>query len=194
MRKIWVVFIALIVVIGTAVIFGRYPFPVVQPPELGDGPITLRVVRAINDRFNSLTEEEFESVLDQTVRSVRYHFGLEVRFERGDDYTIAELFQLIPEPAEELALSLSYTPPLSGVSPEELISSIAIQIENGRVSTANILRFLEASIPGASRMGTKDLAESVAKIWLDGLRAWHGLVAKDGDRVIDSTNYHQYAM
>ena len=43
-------------------------------------------------------------------------------------------------------------------------------------------------------MGTKDLAESVAKIWLDGLRAWHGLVAKDGDRVIDSTNYHQYAM
>ena len=144
MRKIWVVFIALIVVIGTAVIFGRDPFPVVQPPELGDGPITLRVVRAINDRFNSLTEEEFESVLDQTVRSVRYHFGLEVRFERGDDYTIAELFQLIPEPAEELALSLSYTPPLSGVSPEELISSIAIQIENGRVSTANILRFLEA--------------------------------------------------
>ena len=110
MRKIWVLFIALIVVIGTAVIFGRYPFPVVQPPDLGDGPITLRVVRAINDRFNSLTEEEFESVLDQTVRSVRYHFGLEVRFERGDDYTIAELFQLIPEPAEELALSLSYTP------------------------------------------------------------------------------------
>ena len=71
MRKMWVVFIALIVVIGTAVIFGRDPFPVVQPPELGDGPFTLRVVRAINDRFNSLTEEEFESVLDQTVRSVR---------------------------------------------------------------------------------------------------------------------------
>ena len=70
----------------------------VQPPDLGNEPITLPLVnRRFYDRFNALTEAQFESVLDQTVRSpLLQPIGLEVRFELGDDYTMAEHFLLIP--------------------------------------------------------------------------------------------------
>ena len=77
------------------------PFPVVPLPELGDGPIALRVVRALNDRWSMLSEPEFEEVLNQTVDLVDFHFGLEVRFERGADYDIWELMDLIPTPAKD---------------------------------------------------------------------------------------------
>ena len=52
------------------------PFPAVPLPELGEGPITLRVVRAINPRFNALSDAEITDVLDQTAVMVQDHFGL----------------------------------------------------------------------------------------------------------------------
>ena len=69
----------------------RDEFPPVPLPELGDGPVTLTVVRALNSRFSALSEPEFLEVLDQTSVLVWDHFGLEVQFKRGEDYTVEEL-------------------------------------------------------------------------------------------------------
>ena len=125
------------------------PFPAVPLPELGDGPITLRVVRAMNPRFNALSDAEFADVLVQTAVMVQDHFGLEMRFERGENFAIAELFELIPEPVEEVALSFRYTLLPPGVAPLELVDSVESQIENGRNSPEDVARFVQPLIPNA---------------------------------------------
>lgn len=112
--------LAVAVAIGFFAIPEPDPFPVVPLPELGDGPITLTVVRALNPRFDALSEDEFEAVLDQTARLVRDHFGLEVRFERGEDYGISDLFDLIPPAAEEFAKSQIYPLPHPNQGPEPI--------------------------------------------------------------------------
>ena len=59
----------------------------------------------MNPRLNALSDAEFADVLVQTAVMVQDHFGLEMRFERGENFAITELFELIPEPVEEVALS-----------------------------------------------------------------------------------------
>lgn len=66
MRKIAVVLaVVAAVAIGIIAYPEPDPFPAVPLPELGDGPITLRVVRALSDRWSKLSEPEFEEVLAQ---------------------------------------------------------------------------------------------------------------------------------
>lgn len=170
------------------------PFPAVPLPELGDGPITLRVVRAMNPRFNALSDAEFADVLVQTAVMVQDHFGLEMRFERGENFAIAELFELIPEPVEEVALSFRYTLLPPGVAPLELVDSVESQIENGRNSPEDVARFVQPLIPNAQGLEIEQLAGAITQIWLHDLRRWRSHRAEDGDRVIDSANYHQIAL
>ena len=75
------------------------PFPAVPLPELGEGPITLRVARAINPRFPLLTEDEFAQATQTAGMVILDQFGLDVRFERGDDYTVDDLLLLTPKAA-----------------------------------------------------------------------------------------------
>ncbi len=181
-------------IIGLSACGEQDPFPAVPLPELGDGPVTLRVVRAVNPRFTALTEAEITDVLKQTAVLVQEHFGLDVRFERGDDYTMAELFQRIPDVAEEFALSWSYTPPPPTLTPQGLIDKVVGQLKNGRTSVAEVAQFVEPLISGATEMGTEELAAAITEIWVQGLRRWHGLRTADGKNVVDHTNYHQFAM
>jgi hypothetical protein len=196
MRKI----VAGLAIAGIVVVFGVFaipepdPFPAVPLPKLGDGPITLRVVRAINPRFYALTEAEIAVVLDQVADLVENHFGLEVRFERREDITIADLFAFIPEPASETALSFIYTLLPPGIAPLELVDSVAAQIETGRNSPEDVARYVQPFIPNASGLEIEQLAEAITNVWLLGLRRWRGLRAVDGDRVINSANYHQIAL
>ena len=194
MRKIGAVGAALVVAIGVSLFWERDPFPAVPLPELGDGPVTLRVVRALNPRFTSLTEAEIADVLEQTARLVQDHFGLDVRFERGDDYTMAELFQRMPDVVEEFALSWSYTPPPPTLSPQPLMDLIAVGLEGDRAFAAKVTGYVEPLIPGATEMDTQELTAAITETWVQGLRRWRTLAAQDGRRVIDQSNYHQFAM
>ena len=114
----------LIVLIGVMAYFGRDPFPVVPPPELGDGPINLRVVRALNPRFPELSQDEFAEVLDQASVLVKDHFGLDVRFERGRDYAIDELFLLMPDPVLDNAFRPIFRLPNLIEAPDSMVEFI----------------------------------------------------------------------
>ena len=87
----------------------QYLFPKLPVPELGTGPITLRVVRALNPRFPSLSEDEFSDVLDQAATLVQDHFAL----------------LLTPIPAIQYAAGRNYNLPDAPGTPEILSVGIA---------------------------------------------------------------------
>lgn len=196
MRKIvaGLIGVVFIVTIGVFAIPEPDPFPAVPLPELGDGPITLRVVRAINPRFDALTEAEFEEVLRQTVDLVQFHFGLEVQFERGEDYDVSELMKLNPPAAREDAIGLTYELPDPSRAPMRLAGMIARALENGQSSIAEAVEVLGPLIPGAAEMDVDDLALAIAEVWANGLRRWQGLRAQDRRPVIDFGINHQKAI
>ena len=103
----------------------QYLGPTVPPPKLGEGPITLRVARALNPRFPSLSEDEFSEVLERAASLVRDHFALDVRFERGRDYTTAELFEIMPPSVLKVAKSWFYPLPDSLRPPKDFVDWIA---------------------------------------------------------------------
>ena len=172
----------------------QYPFPVVPPPELGDGPITLRVVRALNPRFPKMSEAEFADVLGQASVLVKDHFGLDVRFERGRDYAIDELFLLIPDPALENTFRTMYRFPGLSDTPELLVEFVTSVLEFDPLTTAQIVKAVAPKIPGATRVGTGELAQAFADIWVQGLVRWQGLLALDGEPVISPQGFHQFSL
>jgi hypothetical protein len=170
----------------------QYLFPTVPPPKLGDGPISLRVVRALNPRFPSLSEDEFSDVLDQAATLVKDHFDLDVQFERGTDYAISDLFNLLPRSLLENAYGEMYRVQGPPNRIKAITKMIAGAFNSGSMQNAEIVRAVEPLMPGATKeMGTAELAVAFAEKWLAGLRRWHDLTAEDGESVIDETGFHQ---
>ena len=166
--------LAVAVAIGFFAIPEPDPFPVVPLPELGDGPITLTVVRALNPRFDALSEDEFEAVLDQTARLVRDHFGLEVRFERGEDYGISDLFDLIPPAAEEFAKSQIYPLPRPNQDPNRLAAMIEEYLDVPEIDADLLAEEVAIFIPRAPGMNKSELTLALARIWVSGFGAGTG--------------------
>ena len=164
-------------------------------PELGTGPITLRIVRALNPRFPSLSEDEFSDVLDRAAALVQDHFALDVRFERGTDYAIRDLFKILPRSLLENAYRTFYRIPETPEDFQTLKKMIAAGFNSGLAPNAAIVRAVESFIPCATKeMGTAELAEAFAERWFGGRRRWHGLRAQDGETVIDSSDFHQQSL
>ena len=166
-------------------------FPAVPLPELGDGPITLRVVRSINPRFPSLNEDAIAESFEIAGLIILDQFGLQVRFERGDDYTLDDLLTLTPQAALEVAVNtfVEYSDP-----PDRLATALASLFANPRSETRSEAAFLEPYIPGAMAMTPQELAAAVADIWVQGTRAWLRLIAFDGEPVINAIPYHQHSI
>lgn len=141
-----------------------------------------------------MSEDEFSEVLERAASLVRDHFALDVRFERGKDYTTAELFEIMPPSVLKVAKSWFYPLPDSFRPPKDFVDWIANVLRGGLVPITVIAKASEAVIPGATEMEIAELASALAEFWFRGVRRWHDLRARDGQRVIDSTSLHQIAM
>ena len=151
----------------------------------------MRVVRVINPRFDALTDVQIADALDQTTQLVRDHFGLEVRFERGEDYDILEIMKLIPPAAEEFAKSQIYPLPRTTQAPNRLAAMIEEYLNFPEVDADLLAEEVAIFIPRAPGMNKSELALAFARIWVSGLRRWHAVTAQDLEPAIDFHNYHQ---
>ena len=106
---------------------------------------------------------------------VRDHFALDVRFERGKDYTTAELFEIMPPSVLKVAKSWFYPLPDSFRPPKDFVDWIANVLRGGLVPITVIAKASEAVIPGATEMEIAELASALAEFWFRGVRRWHDL-------------------
>ncbi|MBT4711702.1 MAG: hypothetical protein HOB82_09300 [Alphaproteobacteria bacterium] len=168
-------------------------FPLVPVPELGDGPISLRVARAINPRFPNLAEEEISEVLALAGTLIHDQFGLTVQFDRGDDYSVDELLMATPSPAIEFGAHYVFNMVDADRSPQVLVKWIADSLIDPRTDIFSARRYFENAIPGVTTMEIERLAEAIAENWMQGRLRWQDLTAQDGERVIDDIG-HQLAV
>ena len=194
MRYIGAVLILLVGLTGSAAYATGKNLQTVPLPDLGEGPITLRVVRAINPRFPSLNEGAIVQTFEIARFITRDQYGLDVRFERGNDYTVEQFLQLTPPAALEAAMRSIVEVPLPPLRPEGLATALAGHFGNPELDLRREAEYLELFIPGATALDPEDLGMAVADVWVDALGAWPILIAEDGGPVKNNTPFHQHSL
>jgi len=163
-------------------------------PELGAGPIKLRVVHVTNPRFPALNWSQQRDVLEKTRTLVLKNFNIEVEFGTPDELDIASFFALRKQSLDaEMKKRIVDTRALSALDLDNMRQSIyrtLLNYQNESGSVADYARpYLTQSFVGDD---LQQLSEALMETLLTRLNYWHEQTAGDGAPVIDGSPYNEW--
>ena len=168
--------------------------PTVPLPRI-DGPVTLRVVHAVNPRLPVMAPEQRQRLLEEAARISRDHFGLEVRFEERGEIPIAELFARLPADELEKRKGLIYDFKGGGGDRERLVQSLLESFDYYGGPLRPRLDYARPHLAVPLREESeRGLAEALVETLLARLARWRAVTLADGEPLLDAAPYNEWAL
>jgi hypothetical protein len=163
-------------------------------PQLPQGPVTLRVVHAVNPRLPQFSHARVDELLRSGQATAERHFGVRVSFEQRDTVEIGELFRAMPPEAWAERRKSIIAPGDGTAAADALARSAHADLRAEAIPAAEARRFAaDASGSQPDGQDLERLARALAARQLEGLARWRALPARDGRPVIGDEPYHEWA-
>ncbi len=170
------------------------PWQLVSLPDISVQPLRLRVVHAVNSRFNSLTDEQFSRVLEHTRFMVKQHFNLHVIFEKSENISVDKVFTYLPEQVQserkQQIINLNKISDASFNSMWHSIYSSLTQYKNNPDSVINYAKPYLINNKDVTDLAT--LTDRLVETLIVRGRYWSRYKAEDGNPVVDGSAYNQW--
>ncbi|GAB6041336.1 hypothetical protein [Endothiovibrio diazotrophicus] len=171
------------------------PRPNAVPLPHLDGPVTLRVIHAVNPRLPVMSAEQRRILLDQAARTSRAHFGLDVRFEEQGEIPIGELFARLPEDQLAARRELIYDFKHGGGDRQRLVKSMLETFRRQQTPLAQRIAYARPHLAVPLREeSAQGLAEALIDTLLARLQEWREIRLADGKPLLDDTPYNEWAL
>jgi len=162
-------------------------------PQLGAGPVEMRVAYAINPRLPRMDAAQLATLLDAMRDAVREHFGVELRFAPVKEVPLAALFATIPARRSAQALKESYDFKSGRADRAALDRAFAQGFRDSRESLAEMIAFAQPHT-GPVAADFDDLGRKVAALQLARVQQWAQRKALDGGPAIDGQPFNEFPM
>ena len=160
-----------------------------------DGPVTLRVIHAVNPRLPVMPFEQRKRLLEETARISKEHFGVELRFDDRGEIPIAELFARIPVDQLEKRRGQIYDFKGGGGERERLVKSLleTFEYQGGPMEARVDYSRPHLAVPLADKTA-RGLAEALTDTLLTRLARWRAVTLADGEPLLDAAPYNEWAL
>ena len=184
----------IVLLLGLAGCAGSAPMKSVPLPSI-DGPVTLRVVHAVNPRLPVMSMEQRARLLDEAARISREHFGIEVRFDDRGEIPISDLFARIPDEKLAERRGLIYDFKGGGGDRGRVVASLLETFEQRKSPLEEILGYAEPHLAVAlDERSERGLAEALIDTLLTRLANWRELTLADGKPLLDDALYNEWVI
>ena len=166
----------------------------IDRPVLSDEPIQLRVAYVDNPRFEGLSSERLQAILDRTVELVEQQFGLKVRFTEPDDLSVQSFFNNLKQNVKQIRAAALVDPGhVDDAQRQRLRDAIYGTLENywnDRELVTDFARpYLVSPLPEDDFL---KLADRLVETLLVRLRSWYEETSADGRPVLDGSPYNEW--
>ena len=166
---------------------------IVPLPQLGNGPVELRLAHAVNPRLTSLDPDELATLLAETRQVVRDHFNIKLRFSEPIEISVKRLLAAIPAEALKARSGLIYDFKGKTGDRSRLVWSHLRQLTKVIPDLAEAIAYARPHLVTAVAEPTyKAFAEALVSTHLHRLDHWRDLRTQAGGRVMDSNHANEW--
>jgi len=190
MRSLLTAFVLILALTGSG---GQEKIAFIPLPELGAGPVTLRVVHAVNPRLNRITDNELQTLLAETRRTVKTNFNIDLKFDMQPDTTVANLLALVPAKPWALQRREIYDFKSGGGDRDLLVAGMVKALTLFEKYLADTIKYARPYLTTPLEdHSIKGLADAAISTHLERLVHWKNLKTGRGEAVIDATPANEY--
>jgi len=162
-------------------------------PDLGTGPVTLRVVHAVNPRLNRISDDELQTLLAETRRAVKRNFKIDLKFDMQSETTVARLLALVPAGPWAIRRKELYDFKSGGGDRDLLVGGLVKAMLPFEKYLGDTIRYAQPYLTTPlTDDSIKGLAEAAITTHLERLVHWKNLKTRQGDAVIDATDANEF--
>jgi len=173
--------------------FGPAKAAEVALPDLGDGVVSLRVVHAVNPRLDKISDAELKTLLTQTRRTVKTYFGIDLKFERQPDTTVAAILANVPAHVLDARSGEIYDFKTGTGQPARIATALTKQMTKYHISFDDALDYAGPYLVAQPADKTlAGMAQAIATTHLKRLEHWKNLKTVSGKPVIDQTHANEF--
>lgn len=167
----------------------------VSLPKLPSNVTTLKVAYAINPRFNVMSENQLKLLLQETQRTVKEHFKIDVKFTPIKRISIDQLFNVVsPEFIQQQQEGIFNFKDGTGDKPR-VVRAMKKALMSNRSSLAEMIEYAQPLLLYPLKEKTYDgLAESLVETMLGRIKQWKKLSAIDNSPVIDDSQFNEWVI
>jgi hypothetical protein len=163
----------------------------VPVPTLPAGPVELRVAHVVNPRFPRFTASQVETMLEETQRIVRAHFGVELRFGAVETSDIDALFARFGPTIAQYLDGLRYDIQSGAGDRARIVKALDNEIRKGDFDAQYAFAAPYLTAPPAAR-DVEGLAAAAAATMLTRLMELRDAPALDGGPTIDGHRFNEW--
>jgi len=163
------------------------PWRSIPLPVLDQSPVTLKVVYAVNSRFEVLTDAQLAAVLQKTRQLARQHLQVELELELQPSIPVSELFRYLPAQVRRARQSAIFTGKAIGKHEREAIyKSIYSSLERYQDNPQEVIDYARPYLLGAGDISTlAQLVNAITHTFITRLEYWTRLQGRDGKPLLD---------
>ncbi len=167
----------------------------VPRPEIEHNKVTMRVAHALNPRFSHMSAEQITILLEEARQVAKDHFAIDITFTTPEQISIAELFALRPEFADDEVMQWVYDFKKNSGKTDLLVDDLLARIQNNSAGSEDIYAFARPHLINPPTSTTdKGYAEALTDTLLRRLRVWRVLPANDKRAVIDDSLFNEWTL
>lgn len=171
---------------------------VVALPQLGTGPVDMRVAYVVNPRLHRMDARQLAIALDAVREATLAHFGVELRFAPVVEIPIDQLFATIPARHRRQAMRDVFDFKTGKGDVARLERAFGEGLRDSGESLQAMGMFAEphtgTSGQSAAQAGFSAFGARIARLHLERIGQWRGMRALDGGSVIDDKPYNEFTM
>ncbi len=162
-------------------------------PDLGSGPVVLRLVHAVNPNLPRLSDDELERLRHHARTVSKEHFGIDIRFSMSPDTTVAALLAAIPDHVVGERREVIFDFKNGTGNRQRLVTAYHKALKRDRVNAEKILAYVKPYLTTQNvKARRRSIAKALATTHLDRLTHWRDLKTPAGQHVIDDSDANEY--
>lgn len=166
----------------------------VPMPALAKQPLKLNVAHVVNQRFQALSKDQLQQVLNKTKSLIKEHFNLDVVFSDVKDVSIEKYFSYLPEKIiEERGQFIINPNKVTEDTLQEMRSSIASTLQEYEEEKESVIQYAKPYLETpCDDCDLNELANELVNTMLSRIKFWFDYKAKDGQPVLNGMPYSEW--
>ena len=176
--------------------FPEFSYVEMPPPEFDPERVMLRVAHVINPRLERLSSVEIYLLLHYFKVQSKALLGVTVDFETVEEIDIENLFAAIPTDIAEIARHQTFdVEKATSYESEIFVALMHDAFEGSSNPIRELVEFGDGYLETKpERINSISFTEAVYETLVSRLKSLHRIVAKDGNPVIDKSDYNKWAV